>query len=129
MKAVDLYNQLEKDFVTPDITEDWYNDEMSVNAEYICDNFKRRSIGLLCDFADEINKAYTAVFPSDKAIIKILDDKVTDAMLFLHHTLIWDLSKDPDKAFYQINTDLLSRLRDRRISLFNFHLPRRFSMF
>ena len=52
MKAVDLYNQLEKDFVIPGIVEDWYDNEMSVNDEYICDNFKGCSIGLLCDFAD-----------------------------------------------------------------------------
>jgi len=123
MKAVDLYSQLEMDFVVPEITENWYNDEMSVNDAYVCDNFKQRSLGLLCDFTQEINKVYTAVFPSDKVILRVLDDGVCDAMLFLHHPLNWDLSKNPDVAFYQINTELLKRLKGNCVSLFNFHLP------
>ena len=66
---------------------------------------------------------YTAVFPSDKVLTKILDDNVTNAMLFIHHPLVWDLSKDSDKAFYQINTELLKRLKENKVSLFNFHYP------
>ena len=125
MKAINLYNQLEKDFVIPTITENWYNYDggMAINAEYICDNFKQRSLGLLCDFAQEVNKVYTAVFPSDKVLEKILDDKATDAMLFLHHPLDWDLSKNPEVAFYQINQKSLKRLKENRVSLFNFHYP------
>ena len=122
MKAVDLYNQLEKDFVKPDMQENWY-DSMSELEEYICGNFKQRSIGLLCDFAQEITSVYTAVFPSDRVLTKILDDNVCDAMLFLHHPMDWNLSKNPDIAFYNMNPQLLERLRERRISLFNFHFP------
>ena len=40
MKATDLYNQLESDFVKPEIIEEWYNDDWG-NKEYICDNFKK----------------------------------------------------------------------------------------
>jgi len=126
MRAVDLYNQLERDFVNSEITEDWFEDKSCYDASveaYICDNFMRRSMGLLCDFADEVNRVYTAVFPSDKILTKILEDDVSDAMLFLHHPLIWDLSKDPNIAFYQMNVELLERLKERRVSLFNFHLP------
>jgi len=125
MKAVDLYNQLEKDFVRPDITEDWYQtSDMSVNDEYISKNFKQRSLGLLCDFTLEIDKVYTAVFPSDKVLTKIIDDGATNAMLFVHHPLVWEISKDTIKdAFYQINSELLQKLKERKVSLFNFHLP------
>ena len=126
MKATDLYSQLEKVFVKQGITEDWYDDKSLYDEsfdEYFCENFKNRSMGLLCDFTDEITKIYTAVFPSERVLTKILDDSITNAMLFLHHPLAWDLSKDPDIAFYQINIKLLKKLRKRRISLFNFHLP------
>jgi len=122
MKATELYNRLEKDFVTSDFTEDWYSDNWETK-DFICDNFKQRSLGLLCYFAEEINKVYTAVFPSDKVINKILDDNTTDAMLFLHHPLVWDLSINLDIAFWEINTELLKELKERRISLFNYHLP------
>jgi len=122
MKATDLYNQLEKDFVNPKITEDWF-DYMAEIEDYICDNFKQRSIGLVCDFAQEVRKVYTAVFPSDKVITKILDDGVTNAMLFLHHPADWDLSKDPNQAFYQMNPQLLEKLKASNTSIFNFHYP------
>jgi putative NIF3 family GTP cyclohydrolase 1 type 2 len=120
MKATQLYSRLEKDFVTPEIVETWYSEDWD-NQEYICNNFKQRSLGLLCDFTEEINKVYTAVFPSDKALTKIIDDGTTDAMLFLHHPLAWDLNQDG--AFWQINTELLTKLKECRVSLYNFHLP------
>ena len=124
MKAIDLYSRMEKDFVVPGITEDWYDDteNMSVFDEFICENFKQRSLGLLCDFAEDINKVYTAVFPSDKVLTKILSDDVTDAMIFLHHPLVWEIS-GPGNAFHPINVELLKRLQKNSISLFNFHLP------
>jgi len=123
IKATDLYAQLEKDFVVPGIIENWYEYGMPENDKLICDNFKQRSMGLLCDFTSEIQKVYTAVFPSDMVLTKILSDNVTNAMLFLHHPLSWDLSKDPNVAFYQINTDLLIKLKEKNIALFNFHYP------
>ena len=101
MKATDLYNQLEQDFVKPKIIETWYNEDWK-NKEYICDNFKQRSLGLLCDFAGEVNRVYTAVFASDKVLKKILDDGATDAMLFLHHPLVWEIGRpqNPNTAFH-----------------------------
>jgi len=123
MKAIDLCTKLENDFVMPDMIEDWYDESMAEIEEYICDNFKQRSMGLLCNFSQEINKVYTAVFPSDNVLIKILADNTCDAMLFLHHPMDWDLSKEPGKAFHVMNAGLLSKLRERRISLFNFHYP------
>jgi putative NIF3 family GTP cyclohydrolase 1 type 2 len=78
MKAADLYNRLEKDFVLPD---------------------------------------------SGRVLTKILDSKTTDAMLFVHHPLVWELSENSDKAFHPINAKLLRELKARRVSIFNFHLP------
>ena len=125
MKAIDLYGQLEADFVKPGIVEDWFDhmSDMPDMTAYICDNYKRRSMGLLCDFAEEIGRVYTAVFPSDAVLSRILEDNVSDAMLFVHHPLVWDLNRDPNQAFYPINAALLEQLKARRISVFNFHYP------
>ena len=122
MKDTDLYNQLEKDFYKQGMSDDWYS-YMPNLEKYICDNFKRRSIGVMCDFAEEVNKVYTAVFPSDDVLNKILDDGVYDSMLFVHHALAWDLGKTPGVAFYEVNPELLEKLRERRVSLFCFHAP------
>ncbi len=121
IKASELYEHLEHDFITPAMTDDWARFMDSVSP-YICKNFKDRSMGLVCDFADDITKVYTAVFPSDSVLLKIIDDNVQNAMLFVHHPSIWDIRQAPN-IFYQMNTSLLDKLRERKISVYNLHVP------
>ena len=49
MKSIRLYQQLEKDFIKPGLTDDWFQYMGSV-ADFLTDNFKQRSMGLVCDF-------------------------------------------------------------------------------
>ncbi|MFA5413586.1 MAG: Nif3-like dinuclear metal center hexameric protein [Patescibacteria group bacterium] len=121
MKATQLYQHLEKDFITPKMSDKWAEDMNSV-AEFLGENFKKRSMGLVCDFATEINKVYTAVFPSRKVMQRILDDGTQDAMLFVHHPSIWDIRKAPG-VFQQMDRNLLQQFKDRRISIYNLHVP------
>jgi len=121
MKATQLYQHLEKDFITPGLSDDWAQHMDSV-ADFLTENFKKRSMGLVCDFAREIKKVYTAVFPSNKVMQKMLDDGVEDAMLFVHHPSIWDITKAPE-VFYQMDRDLLQQFKDKRISIYNLHVP------
>jgi putative NIF3 family GTP cyclohydrolase 1 type 2 len=121
MKAIQLYQHLEKDFITPKLSDEWAKDMGSV-ADFLSDNFKKRSMGLVCDFATEINKVYTAVFPSKKVMQRILDDGIQDAMLFVHHPSIWDIRKAPE-IFQQMDRDLLQQFKDRKISIYNLHVP------
>ena len=62
MKSAKLYKQLEKDFIGPKMKDDWAEHMDSV-ADFLCDNFRARSMGLVCAFTDEVNKVYSAVFP------------------------------------------------------------------
>jgi putative NIF3 family GTP cyclohydrolase 1 type 2 len=121
MKAEKLYAQLEKDFVKPELTDEWFK-YMEPIAEFICDQYKRRSMGLVCDFTSEVKKVYTAVFPSDEVMQTLLDRGENDAMLFLHHPSNWDIAKAPP-IFHLMSKELLKIFRDRRISIFNFHVP------
>ena len=121
MKAIQLYQQLEKDFITSEMSDKWIEYMDSV-ADFLCENFKERSMGLVCDFATEINKVYTAVFPSREVMQKILDDGAQDAMLFVHHPAIWDIRKAPE-VFQQMDRELLQQFKDRRISIYNLHVP------
>ena len=120
MKATRLYQKLE-DFITPEMTDDWILYMGSV-ADFLCDNFRKRSMGLVCDFAAEIEKVYTAVFPSRDVMQQILDDGTQDAMLFAHHAKIWDIRMPPE-AFHQMDRELLRQFRSRRISIYNLHVP------
>ena len=121
MKAIELYEHLEKDFINSEMSDDWAQYMNSIE-DFITPNFKKRSMGLVCDFTKDINKVYTAVFPSNKVMKKILDDKTENAMLFVHHPSIWDITKAPE-IFHQMNRDLLQKFKDRKISIYNLHVP------
>ena len=121
MKATQLYNQLEEDFIIPKMSDEWSKDMNSV-AEFLCPNFLKRSMGLVCDFAVEINRVYTAVFPSADVMLKILGDGTQDGMLFVHHPSIWDIRKAPE-VFQQMDRALLQIFKERRISIYNLHVP------
>ncbi|MDP1729106.1 MAG: Nif3-like dinuclear metal center hexameric protein [archaeon] len=121
MKAIQLYNLLEKDFITPKMSDEWAEYMTSV-ADFLSENFKKRSMGLVCDFTEEINRVYTSVFPSKNVLKKILSDKTSDAMLFVHHPSIWDIRKAPN-VFQQMDKKLLQKLKERRISIYNLHVP------
>ncbi|WP_346913295.1 Nif3-like dinuclear metal center hexameric protein [Clostridium sp.] len=120
MRAIELYNHLERDFVFNGLSDDWAR-FMGEVENYLSMNFKERSMGLVCDFADEINKVYTAVFPTEEIMQKIIDDGIADAMLFLHHPSIWDIRRP--KPFYQMDKSLLEKFRQNKISIYNLHVP------
>jgi putative NIF3 family GTP cyclohydrolase 1 type 2 len=121
MKAKDLYAQLEKDFIKPELTDEWFK-YMGDIADFICPQYQKRSMGLVCDFTAEVNKVYTAVFPSDNVMQALLDKDEHDAMLFLHHPSNWDMTKAPH-IFQLMNRPLLEQYQQRHISIFNFHVP------
>ncbi len=121
MNAEELYDRLEKDFITPSVSDEWAKYMESI-ADYLSDNFKRRSMGLVCDNAQEISKVYTAVFPSDNVMQSVLDKGEKEVMLFVHHPSIWDIRKAP-AAFQQMDRGLLEKFREREISIYNLHVP------
>jgi len=122
MEAAKLYAQLERDFIKPGLIDDWAS-HMTAIADFLSDNFKQRSMGLVCDFAPNIiKKVYCAVFPSDKVLEKVLADGVSDSMIFVHHPSIWDIIKAPN-VFQQMNKDLLTKLKEQKISIYNLHVP------
>lgn len=121
IKADKLYEQLEKDFITPKLSDDWDSDIGDV-ADFVCQNFKKRSMGLVCDFTTEINSVYTAVFPEKIIMQKVIDSHARKALLFVHHPAIWDIRKAP-KIFQPMNKKLLQQFKERRISIYNLHVP------
>jgi len=121
MKATQLYEHLEKDFITSEMSDEWAQYMNSI-SDFLSENFKKRSMGLVCDFATEITKVFTAVFPSKKVMQIILDNGTQDAMLFVHHPSIWDIRKAPE-VFQQMDRGLLQHFKDKRISIYNLHVP------
>src|ERR1035437_9765364 len=104
MNATDLYLALERDFITSAMTYDW--SEMP-DSTFVTENFKKRSMGLVCDNAATINKVYTAVFPSKLVMQSIIDKEETDIMLFVRHPMVWDIRKE--EVFAPIDSELLAQ--------------------
>jgi len=95
MDAKTLYRRLENDFIPPNLSDDWAQYMESI-SDYLTDEFKARSMGLVCDNSAIINKVYTAVFASNHVMRYILDKDETQLLLFVHHPSIWDVRKYPE---------------------------------
>lgn len=116
MKAKEIYQKLEKDFIKPGITDDWM--KYLKNTTFLSIDFKSRSMGIVCDNTDEIVKVYTAVFPTDAVLREAA--KTKNALLFLHHPETWDLTKAPD-VFQEMDQQLLKKLKENKVSVYNLH--------
>jgi putative NIF3 family GTP cyclohydrolase 1 type 2 len=121
MKAADLYAQLEKDFIIPGMTDDWAK-YMTPIADFLTGKYKERSMGLVCGFTMEVKKVYTAVFPSKPVMQAVLDKGERDIMFFVHHPSNWNLAKAPP-VFQLMDPQILEKYRDRRIAIYNLHVP------
>jgi putative NIF3 family GTP cyclohydrolase 1 type 2 len=122
MEAKELYQRLESDFVLAGMEDTPWASAMVSFQDLLSDQFKKRSMGLLFDFTAEIKQVRTAVFPSEAVLRILLDEGLSDTLLFLHHPAIWDIRR-PEGAFYQIDRKLLERFKALRISVFAFHVP------
>jgi len=121
MLAVDLYRKLEDDFIKPGLSDEWAR-YMTPVAAFLSDNFKQRSMGLVCDNGSQIERVFTAVFPTRPAMQKLLDQNAGDCLFFVHHPEIWDIRRAPD-VYGQMDLDLLRRFQTNRISIYNLHVP------
>ncbi|MFB6088698.1 MAG: Nif3-like dinuclear metal center hexameric protein [Candidatus Aenigmatarchaeota archaeon] len=121
MEAKYVYEELENDFINPNLRDEWgkYIDEVK---DFITEEFMERSMGLVCDNTNEINTVYTAVFPTKKVMRTVLGSSDGNDMLFVHHPSIWDIRRAPD-VFYQMDRNLLQKFRDENISIYNLHVP------
>lgn len=118
MKAKKVYKKLDSDFELDLCKDDWSG--MDFN-EYVSDNFKARHMGILLDNSREIDYVYTAVFPSDLILNKIIESGKENVLLVSHHAMIWDIRKP--SIFQDINPDLLPKLKQQKISIYAMHVP------
>lgn len=119
MDAKKIYRKLDKDFELDLCKDDW--SRMDYN-EYISDNFRKRYMGVLLDNSINIESVYTAVFPSDLVLDKILKSGKKDVLLITHHPMVWDIRKAP-QIFIDINPEFLPILKERQISIYTIHVP------
>lgn len=120
MKAEKLYKSLEDQFELGKFErEEW---GLSDEDDYITDSFKERGMGVVLDNTEEIQKVYTAVFPSEHVLDQLLASGERDILLFTHHALIWDTSTG-GAPFRKIPSEYLEKLSQRAISFYSIHAP------
>jgi len=119
MDAKKLYSRLNKTFKLDKYGEYEWN---IVYNKFINENFRKRRNGVLLDNTKEIKYVFTAVFPSDEVLTKILKSRKHDVLLVTHHPMVWDIRKAPN-VFTNINPKLLPKLKERRISIYTLHVP------
>jgi len=118
MRADKLYKNLDIDFDLDSCQDDWA--DMDYN-EYISENFKNRYMGILLDNSEEIDSVYTAVFPSNNVLNKILELNKENTLLFTHHPMIWDIRNTP--VFQNIDREFLPKLKQMKTSIYSLHVP------
>lgn len=120
MEAKTLYESLDKEFELDRL----HDDEWSLLdlGEYMTESFRETRMGLVLDNTEEIHEVYTAVFPSNRVLDYLLNNKETDILLFTHHPMNWY----PDEGgvpFRNIPMEYLKRLKERKISYYAIHVP------
>ena len=118
MDAKTLYKKLDEDFELDQCKDDWSRMEFN---EYISENFKQRYMGILLDNSEEITSTYTAVFPSDHVLNRILKLRKEGVLLITHHPMVWDITSP--QIFLDINPKLLPKLKQLNISIYTIHVP------
>jgi putative NIF3 family GTP cyclohydrolase 1 type 2 len=122
MKATELYEILEKDFIFPHLYDEFAEYIPDLHP-YMTELFKERSMGLVCDFTETISKVYTAVFPSDQVMEGMFNDNPHNAVLFLHHPSVWDFRGDTMRRWYQPSVKWIKKCKEHKISIYAIHVP------
>jgi putative NIF3 family GTP cyclohydrolase 1 type 2 len=120
MNAEKLYESLDKEFELSKLSEDeWSFFDL---GDYVTESFRKTHMGLVLDHSKDIQKVYTAVFPSERVLDHILAKEQKNVLIFTHHPMIWF----PDEGgfpFRNIPASYLELLKEREISYYAIHVP------
>ncbi|TAK96046.1 hypothetical protein EPO05_02725 [Patescibacteria group bacterium] len=119
MQAKELYTKLDADFQISQRKDDWEGIDL---GDFIHPEFLQKYMGLVLDNSTQIEKVFTAVFPSEAVLSKILDSGEQNVLLFTHHPRIWDI-KLAGYPFKDITSQRLQQLKDNHVSLYTLHVP------
>ncbi len=120
MDAKKLYQSLDLEFEIDKVNEgEW--DSFNL-GDFATESFRKTYKGLVLDNSSEINKVYTAVFPSESVLDYIIASGAEDSLIFTHHPMIWDTSCE-GFPFRNIPTKYLEVLEEKNISLYAIHVP------
>lgn len=89
-------------------------------------DFLKRFNGLMIRGSDEIRTVFTASFPHDEIIQQFISKSQEGDLLFLHHPVpleCGDPRGDLGRGFLPINSLLLQKVVEKRLSIYSCHAP------
>ena len=89
-------------------------------------DFLKRFNGLMIRGSDEIRTVFTASFPHDEIIQQFISQSQEGDLLFLHHPIpleCGDPRGDLGRGFLPINSLLLQKVVEKRLSIYSCHAP------
>ena len=122
MKATELYEKLDRDFIKNVVKEVGWSSRMPKMNSILCPEFRQNGgMGLMCDYTDEIERVFTTVFLSDTVLTKILKSDAKNAMVFSHYPTRWNLKHHDGN--YSPNEIHFENLKEKKISTYILHHP------
>ena len=118
MLSKELFQRLDNDFILPQCSDNW--SDINFNSCYTT-SYKTSYMGLVLDNNEKTKNVFTAVFASPTVFEELSKRRIEDAVLFTHHPMAWDITKD--SIFEEISEENLQFLKEHRISLYNLHTP------
>lgn len=82
--------------------------------------------GIMLRGDDEVRRIFLAVFPTNEVLVRFIEDSNPGDLLFMHHPLVMECG-DPrgecGRGFLPINPELISQIKEKRLSVFTLHVP------
>lgn len=94
--------------------------EINYNSYYTA-SYQASHMGIMLDNNIKTKNVFTTVFTSPKVLNELSERNVKDALLFTHHPMSWDMTKNP--IVEDISEFHLQFLKENRISVYNLHTP------
>lgn len=82
--------------------------------------------GLMIRGAEEVERIFLAVFPTDHVLKRFIDESNSGDLLFMHHPLLMECG-DPNgkwgRGFVPIEEEYINKIKDKELSVYTCHAP------
>lgn len=82
--------------------------------------------GLMIRGAEEVERIFLAVFPTDHVLERFIDESNSGDLLFMHHPLLMECG-DPNgkwgRGFVPIKEEYINKIKDKKLSVYTCHTP------
>lgn len=115
-----LSNLLDKKFEVRSVKEDWSWMITENIKPYLKPSFLKNPVGLMLENSNQVERVFTACFPSNFVIDSIIQKNGQNSLLVVKHPFNWD---GLGEGFIQFSNETLAKLKENTISIYSLHTP------